>query len=226
MWTITPSSPLTAGDVNCPLNADGSWTCSIKLSDPGSPGHPVNWTSGTKTKAGGKGINGLAGVTFTPSSGILSGGETTPISIHIPRTASACQNGFFVFLTSNHGSLLAQATWTCKFSPVVMVVSPTSLNPGQSDPNCMTSSTCTVILADPVYSTDGFNWKATSNFSATITPPFGTLSPNESTPVTISFTQCSGTGTVTFTGRSLPVGSRRIPSPPPVTVTITLPMCP
>ena len=229
-WTITPSSTLTAGDVNCPVNADGSWTCSIMLGDPSAPGPGVNWSTRTTTKSGFKGGGRLSGVTFTPSSGILSGGETTPISIHIPRTAAACQNGTFVFINSFNGRVLAQATWTCKYVPVVMTVSPTTLSPFQGDTNCMQregSITCTVTLADPAYSTDGFNWKATSNFGATITPPFGTLSPNESTPVTITFTSsCSSTpGTVTFTAKSLRPFSKAgktPPSPPPVTVTVDL----
>jgi hypothetical protein len=181
-------SNFTAGG-NCPV-ASGGWTCTATVGETASSQGKLNWFASS----------GLAGVTFSPSSGTLSPGGSTAVSIFVP--TSACKNGGFTFTSPNNHTI--RALWSCKATtppPATLVVSPTSLDP--SNAACALSGSiiqCTVTLSETTNSTVNANWVANTTFSdSAVVPTQGTLTPGSSTQVVLDSLPCQN-GSVTFTG--------------------------
>jgi hypothetical protein len=101
-WSCpAPGLSITVNTPTCPGDSTNGWTCTVTLSlTPGSQGQ-LNWSGSVP--------GNLPGATLSPSSGTLSAGQQTPITIYIP--GNDCTNGTFTF-TGSDGST-ATVTWNC-----------------------------------------------------------------------------------------------------------------
>lgn len=192
-WSCSPPAPTLAvspssldpTNAACALDATmaATYKCAVTLSASGSP-ESANWAA----------TSGLNGVTFTPSSGTLQPGQSAQVTIDL----IPCQNGTFTF-NGQEGEKAVTVAWSC--TPPTLSVSPTSLD--QNSSNCSASGStyqCTVTLGEAATSQGNVNWTASSDLSsASFSPANGTLSPGNSTTVTISSIPCQN-GTFTFNG--------------------------
>src|SRR5260221_5839941 len=160
----------------------------------GSSQGSLNWSASSS----------LGEVSFTPSGGTLSPGESSMVSIFVPRSDCSC--GIFTFTGQTN---TVRRVWSCqaaplpppRLSPPKLIVFPTSLDPRST--KCLQTGSaysCTVTVGEAATSQENVKWFAESRFSgASFTPASGELSPGNSTRVTISGIPCQQ-GAFTFAG--------------------------
>ena len=217
-WNCVAPMMAVSSGVTCPSDGYGNYTCTFAMAlIDGSQGD-LNWSI----------YNGLSGVTFNQSSGMLVPGQV--IYVNATVLASDCPGGSFDF-TDNAGNVYP-TSWTCEMptptppptdtptatptdtptatptdtpttppSAPTLVLSPTSFDASNCTQNGDGSWTCYATLSlDPSASTS-VNWTANSSFSdVNFYPQYGSLTPGSQVSVTITIpaTDCSN-GTFNFT---------------------------
>lgn len=183
--TATPKS-LNPTSTKCALDStlSATYKCTLSLGETTSSPLSANWSASSS----------LSGVSITPSSGMLSPGGSVPVTIDL----LPCKNGSITF-SGKEGELPLRVTWSC--TPPGLSVSPTSLS--QQSTNCTASGNsyqCTVTLSESTSSKAKVNWAGSSTLSGvSFSPASGTLSPGQSTTVTISAIPCQN-GSFSFSG--------------------------
>ncbi|HXX78532.1 MAG TPA: hypothetical protein VEI53_08585, partial [Ktedonobacteraceae bacterium] len=129
----SPYSFSTPGDSNCAYQANTGWICTAWLSSYNSAQTNLNWSASSN----------IGGVTFTPSHGALSPGQTTKVIIAIPNRICPTQAAFTFKGPRNSADVLwfcRAPTWT--FSPGMFI----------AEKDCQASAsagwTCTGVLAE------------------------------------------------------------------------------
>lgn len=199
-WSCTPTPTPTPPKLSVSpssLNANrdcsfsGVWTCSEKLSvDQGS----LNWSASSA---------GISGITFSPSNGTLTPGQTVQVTVSVPNVTCPAN----ATLTFAGQATSVSAPWTCTLTPTQILTS----NVEQLDNTSSyctyngTTYSCTVTLTETAASTGNLQWTSSSSLSGVnFNPGSGTLSPGQTVPVIISNIPCSN-GTFTFSGGMSPV---------------------
>ena len=183
----SPSSFSTPGDSNCSYQANAAWICTAWLSSYKTAQTNLNWSASSDKGA----------VTFTPSHGVLSAGQTTKVTIAIPNGICPSQAAFTFKGPRNSADVL----WFCRapawtFSPGMI----------KADKDCQNTAnagwTCSGVLAETPGSEGNLKWTASSVGLDGIKfkPSSGTLSPNRPVQVTISVvkTQCPASAILNF----------------------------
>ncbi len=182
--TVSPASLDPTNTTNCALDAtlSSTYKCTVTLGKSSTSQGNANWSA----------TSSLSGVTFSPASGTLNPGGSTPVTID----AIPCQNGTFTF-SGKEGETPVSVTWTC--TPPTLTVSPTSLNNAMCS-GAENASQCTVTLGETSTSQGNVNWATSGDLSGvSFSPSTGTLSPGNSATITISAIPCQK-GTFTFKG--------------------------
>ncbi len=101
-WSCAaPTLMVTVNTPTCPGDSTNGWTCTVTLSLASGDQGQLTWTSSVSSN--------LPGASLSPSSGTLSAGQQTPVTISIP--ANDCTDGTFYFSGSDGSN--ASVTWTC-----------------------------------------------------------------------------------------------------------------
>jgi len=167
-------------NTSCPVS-NGGWMCATTVSlAPGSTGS-LNWSASS----------GLPGVIFTPSSGTLSTGQSTQVSIFVPN--GDCQNGTFSFMGSVN---IANESWGCIPPPQLYA----SLG------NCSYTAgqgwICPATVSSDANNQSTLTWRANQLSGISFSPSSGTLAPGQTEQVTIAIFDmvCPANATFTFSG--------------------------
>ena len=172
---------------NC-TSGGGGWTCMATVREMGSAQGSLNWSASSS----------LGGVSFTPSGGTLSPGESGTVTIFVPK--SDCSYGIFTFVGQTN---TVRRMWSCQAAPLPpkLSVSPGSLDP--SSAGCSrTGDTyqCAVAVGETATSQQDVNWTASSSLNGvSFSQGNGQLSPGSTTQVSITGIPCQD-GTFTFAG--------------------------
>ncbi len=175
--TVNPNN-FNTPDPGCsytPPSADlGGWSCTetLSLAHPGDP--DLNWS--TPASLGGSGA-----VQYSPSSGTLSAGQKTPVTVTI--ADMVCPASITLsFLVSGGGAL--DVPWACG---APMLTASTSQHNCPPDDNG--NFVCNDTLALAPGSQGDLNWSASAGSDlpgATFSPSNGTLSPGQPVQVTVT----------------------------------------
>ncbi len=173
----------------CSSNTSAGWTCTATLSRGDTLKKNLSWSASS---------SGIAGITFSPATGILPAGGTAAVSISVPNIACPA-SATLVFKGPGN---TVDVPWSCAApSPPKLTVSPTSLAPTSAQ--CTSKATtyqCVVSLGETASSQGTVRWNASSDLSGVIfSPTKGQLSPGQPALVTIAAIPCQG-GTFTFSG--------------------------
>ncbi len=183
----SPYSFSVPGDSNCSYKANAGWICTAWLSSYKSAQTNLNWSVSSD----------MGRVTFTPSQGVLSPGQTTKVTIAIPDGTCPSQAAF----TFKGPRNIADVLWFCRapawtFSPGMFKAEKACQKTANAD------WTCPGVLAETPGSQGNLKWTASSvGFDGIkISPSRGTLSPNHPVQVTISVVniQCPATAILNF----------------------------
>ena len=178
---------------NC-TGGGGGWTCMATVRETGSSQDSLNWSASSS----------LGGVSFTPSGGTLSPGESSMVTIFVP--SSDCSYGIFTFTGQTN---TVHRVWSCQAAPLPppqlsqpkLRVSPGSLDPTSA--RCSrTGDTyqCAVAVRETATSQQDVNWTASSSLNGvSFSQGNGQLSPGSTTQVIITGIPCQN-GTFTFAG--------------------------
>ncbi len=96
--SVTPTS-LSPGTSNC-KSTQGHWVCQVTVRNNGDVQGNLNWSATSSGR--------LPGITFTPSSGTLGPGSTTPVEVDIP--SSPCPSSAILTFTGPLKN--ANVTWS------------------------------------------------------------------------------------------------------------------
>ena len=209
-WHCTPKPTFTASLDSCPYSTGQGWSCTATLNSDAKNLSNLNWSATS---------NGASGITLSSQSGSLTPGQTAQVTISIPDTSCPASATFTFMGPANTVPL----SWNC-LAPVLTV------NTG-SNSNCLSDSngnyTCTATLALAPGSQGYLSWSASSTLAGvTFSLASGSLYPNQSQPVTITFpgSDCpsvpvnfSGTGsnTVAINWQCNTTTPTPVPSPSP-----------
>jgi hypothetical protein len=192
---VTPSGFSVPGDSNCTYDATAGWSCTAALSSLVTAQSNLDWTSAS---------SGISNVSFSPSSGTLTPGQNTSVTISIPNTACPA-NATFTFSGPANNVALA---WSC--AALTLTADKTSLN-ANTDCTFNNGWSCNVTLGTGANDQGTLSWSASSSTSGvTFSPPSGTLVSGQTAQVSISVpnTTCPANATFTFSqtgGNSVPV---------------------
>lgn len=167
---VNPSS-ISVPTSSCPYTAGQGWVCTVSLSlaHPGDPS--VSWTAS----------GGVTGTTFTPASGVVTGGQPVSVTITVPDTVCPTQASITF---SGQGANTLTVPWSC--APPALSAAATPSNCPQNPDG---SYTCTDTVSEPANAQGNLVWSASASSNlpgVTFSPQTGTLSPNQSTKVTIT----------------------------------------
>jgi hypothetical protein len=87
---------------SCTHNSDGSWTCPVTISLGQYNFGSLHWTA---TAGGGT----ISGVAFNPSSGDLTSGQSSIVTVTVP-AASCPASAVFYF---NYNQISSSVNWSC-----------------------------------------------------------------------------------------------------------------
>lgn len=178
---------------NC-TSGGGGWTCMATVRETGSSQGSLNWSASSS----------LGGVSFSPSGGTLSPGESSMVTIFVP--SGDCSYGIFTFTGQMN---TVSRVWSCHAPPIPppaplppkLRVSPGSLDPTSA--GCSrTGDTyqCVVAVRETAASQQDVNWTASSSLNGvSFSQENGQLSPGSTTRVIIAGIPCQN-GTFTFAG--------------------------
>ena len=177
---VTVSANSFNANTSCPVS-NGGWTCTTTVSLASGSTGSLNWSASS----------GLSGVVFTPSSGTISTGQSTPVSIFVPN--GDCQNGTFSFMGSIN---IANESWGCTPPPQLYA----SLG------NCSYTAAqgwiCSATVSSDANNQSTLTWSANQLNGISFSPSSGTLTPGQTEPVTIAIFDmaCPANATLTFSG--------------------------
>ncbi len=80
-----------------------TWTCSVTVTNLGDVAGSLNWSASS---------SGIAGITFTPSSGTLTAGESTQVEVDVPYTNS-CQASATLTFSGPTNNANVSWSYTC-----------------------------------------------------------------------------------------------------------------
>ena len=184
----SPSGFSLPGDPNCTYNAALGWSCTATLSSFANAQSNLSWSATS---------SGINGVSFSPSSGTLTPGQTARVTISIPNSVCPA-NATFTFQGPANSVPMA---WSC--AAPTLNVNPASVN---ANTGCTFGSgwSCTVTLSASPGDQGILNWKASSSGISGITfnPPSGTLTAGQPAmvKVVVPNTACPASATFTFNG--------------------------
>jgi hypothetical protein len=184
--TPTPTPTGTASLGSCSYTAGTGWSCPLNLAASSNNSTAWAWSA-----AG----SGISGITVTPPNGSLPPGQTTMATVAIPDGICPASATITV---SNPGPNIP-LSWSCTAPTLTVTV---------NTPSCPSNSsggwTCTDTLSLAAGSQGQLAWtsSASSNLpNVAFSPPGGTLSVGQSTPVTITVPSADCvSGTFYFTG--------------------------
>ncbi|MEO8954724.1 MAG: hypothetical protein ABI396_04055 [Ktedonobacteraceae bacterium] len=177
---VTVSASSFDANTSCPVS-NGGWTCTTSVSLASGSTGSSNWFASS----------GLPGVIFTPSSGTVSAGQSTPVSIFVPN--GDCQNGTFSFMGSVN---IANESWGCTPPPQLYA----SLG------NCSYTAgqgwICSATVSSDANNQSTLTWSANQLSGISFSPPSGTLAPGQTGQVTVAIFDmaCPANATLTFSG--------------------------
>lgn len=176
-------------NTDCSSSTSAGWTCTATLSRGDTLKKKLSWSASS---------SGIAGITFSPATGILPPGGTVAISIAVPN--STCPASATLVFKGPDNTV--DVPWSCAApSSPKLTVSQTSLAP--TNAQCTSKAAtyqCVVSLGETASSQGALNWNASSDLSGvTFSPARGQLSPGQSVSTTIAAIPCQG-GTFTFSG--------------------------
>ena len=187
---ITP----TTINANTDCSYSNGWTCTTILSNPSSNQATANWTIGSS----------LSSMTLTPSSGTLSPGNSVTITIFVPGTSVTCPALIPIDVTGSDAPL--GNNWTC--GAPNLIASPSTLASGSpcTFDSATSSYTCVETVQEDPNSQGNLAWSVNSTMSGvSYSQSGGTLSPGQSTQITITGISCVISGSFTFSGGASPV---------------------
>ncbi len=178
---------------NC-TSGGGGWTCMATVRETGSSQGKLDWTASSS----------LGGVSFIPSGGTLSPGESSTVTVFVPR--SDCSYGSFTFTGQTN---TVRRVWSCQTAPLpppAPLPSKLMVSPGSLDPTSARCSRtgdtyqCAIAIRETATSRQDVNWTASSSLKGvSFSQVNGQLSPGSTTRVIITGIPCQN-GTFTFVG--------------------------
>jgi hypothetical protein len=211
LWNCEPVKLIIDPDhfsnQSCPYT-DGGWTCTAMLRSDNNARGNLDWSASASSN--------LPDVTFTPSSGTVSVGQSVPVSIFVPN--GDCEDGTFNFAGPADPLTVP---WSCT-QPPILKVSQSSID-ANTDCTYKEGWTCTLMLGSDQKAKADLNWSAASSGISGISfsPSNGSLSPGQQVPVTITVPSAScpaPTTSLTFSGGAQPVTVPWSCSPPTLAV--------
>jgi len=85
--SVKPASLQASNDCNHQRHTS-IWNCSVTVTNLGDVAGSLNWSASS---------SGIAGITFTPSSGTLAAGESTQVEVDVPYATSCQANATLTF---------------------------------------------------------------------------------------------------------------------------------
>jgi hypothetical protein len=169
--TVTPniSSFSSPGDTHCVYHGNQGWTCQIAISTSSNALGNLLWSvTGT----------GLKGITITPTSGLLTPGQSQQVTMAIPNTVCPASATFtFAF---KGGEQPVSVRWSCAVPKITWA--------GVTCPQSNGYDVCPYVLNVASNSEGLVQWTAFGNSPGIlINPQSGTLGPGQSQPISVAF---------------------------------------
>jgi HYDIN/CFA65/VesB family protein/BACON domain-containing protein len=194
-WTVSPANL----DVTT-CSGSATWTCTVTLAEDASSQVGINWSSSSDQSS----------VIFSPASGMLSPGQSIPVTI----SSIPCGHANFTF-TGSGGVQPVTALWNCTprqpppppSQTLVPQITVVPLKMDQTSSNCSPNSdgtyNCSVTVSET--SPGNLTWFAPTSIGGTgvsFNPPNGQLTASQAQQqVTISSIPCSS-ASFTFTDQN------------------------
>lgn len=214
--TLTASKSSFNGNTDCTF-ANG-WMCNITLGTGPNDQGQLSWSASS---------SGINGISFSQAKGVLTAGQSIPITIMVPNTACPASA---TLTFSGQGTVPAIVSWSCG-SPTIKV-SPTSFSIPTSNCSYVTgqgwSCKATISLGSP--GDPSVNWSVSGGISGTtFSQPGGIVSAGSPVTITINVpdTVCPTQATITFSGQG--ANTVTVPwscAPPALTAAATPSNCP
>jgi len=187
--TLTANKASLNGNTDCTFN--NGWTCSITLSTGSKEQGQLSWSVSS---------TGINGISFSQAKGVLTAGQSIPITITIPNATCPASASFS--FSGQHANTVT-VPWSC--SPPMLVVSKNSLNANTDctfDNGWSCSETLSLSSSNP--GDPSLHWSASASGSGiSFNPSSGTLSPGQPVQVTITIpnTTCPANANFKFSGQ-------------------------
>jgi hypothetical protein len=214
--TLTTSKTNLNGNTDCTFS--NGWTCNVTLSTSANAQGQLSWSTSS---------SGVNGISFNPPNGILTAGQSIPVTITVPSTACpASANLTF----SVQGGVPVTVSWSCG-TPTIKV-SPASFTIPTSNCSYIASQgwSCkaTVSMGSP--GDPSVSWSVSGGLTGTTFSPSNGLV-SAGSPVSIRITVpdavCPTQANITFSGQG--ANTVTVPwscAPPTLTAAATPSNCP
>lgn len=214
--TLTASKSSYNGNTDCTF-ANG-WTCNITLGTGSNDQGQLSWSASS---------SGINGISFSQAKGVLTAGQSIPITIMVPNTVCPARA---TLTFSGQGTVPVIVSWSCG-SPTIKV-SPTSFSIPTSNCSYVANQgwSCKATIALGSAGDPSVNWSVSGGISGTtFSQPSGIVSAGSPVTITINVpdTVCPTQATISFSGQ----GAKTVTvpwscAPPALTAAATPSNCP